>query len=285
MSESIETDFPRAFVAEIEMTGTAGPVPRLGLGTWQNTDPETCAQTVERALEMGYRHVDTAQYYENEAAVGEGIAAADVDRDDVFLATKLWYDDLAYEDVHARARKSLDRLGLEYVDLLYVHWPVETYDPEETLRAFAELRDDGLVRRVGVSNFTPELLDEARDNCDAPIAANQVECHPLLPQRELRGYCADRGISLVAYCPLTHGNIFDVPEIRDVAEKHGVSEARVCLAWLFEKGVAAVPKATGEAHLRDNYDARTFELDADDVATIDAIDRTERLGDPEFAPW
>jgi 2,5-diketo-D-gluconate reductase B len=275
-------------MARFERSTDAAPydgVPSLGLGTWQNIDPETCAETVRRALEMGYRHVDTARYYDNEEFVGEGVARADVDREDVFLATKIWFDDLAYEDVHECARDSLDRLDVEYVDLLYVHWPVGSYDPDETLRAFAELRDEGLVRHVGVSNFTPELLDEAQDACEVPIVANQVETHPLLPQDELRAQCADRGVNLVAYCPLMHGRVFDVPEVQAVAEKHDVSEARVCLAWLFEKGVAAVPKASGLDHLRDNAAARSLDLDPEDVARIDAIDRTERLGNPDFAPW
>ncbi|MFC4549104.1 MULTISPECIES: aldo/keto reductase [Halorussus] len=267
------------------MTDDGSVVPRLGLGTWQNTNSEECAESVETALEAGYRHVDTARYYDNEAAVGAGVARADVPREDVFVATKLWHDDLAAEDVPARARESLDRLGLKYVDLLYVHWPTDTYNPEGTLGAFADLRDDGLVRHVGVSNFTPDLLEEAREVCDAPIVANQVECHPLLPQTELREYCERRGIALVAYCPLLHGRIFEVPEVQTVAEKHGVSEARVCLAWLFEKGVAAVPKATSGEHIRDNFGALDLELDDEDLATIDGIDRRERLGDPEFAPW
>ena len=259
-------------------------VPRLGLGTWQS-DSESCAETVRTALEMGYRHLDTARYYENERAVGEGLARADVAREEVVVATKLWHDDLDYESVHELARESRDRLGVDAIDLLYVHWPTNEYDPEDTLRAFAELRDDGVIRSVGVSNFTPELLDEARESCDAPIVANQVECHPLLPQAELRDYCDRHGMDLVAYCPLMHGRVFEVPEVRDIADRRGVSEARVCLAWLVEKGVVPIPKATGQAHLRDNYRALDFELDAADVSTIDGIERRERLGDPDFAPW
>jgi len=161
---------------------TASGMPMLGLGTWQNDDPEQCAQSVRTALETGYRHIDTAQAYGNEEAVGDGIAAADVDREDVFLATKLWHSNLAYDDVLETARDSLDRLGVDSLDLLYVHWPSGTYDPEETLSALSELYDECLIENVGVSNFLPSDLEVAVDVCDAPIFANQVELHPLLPR-------------------------------------------------------------------------------------------------------
>jgi len=150
----------------------------LGLGTSRLDDPAECRATVAAALEAGYRHVDTAQMYDNETAVGEGIATADVDRDDVVVATKIHPDNLAPADVRETARKSLDRLGLDRVDLLYVHWPTGAYDPDATLPAFDALREAGLTDHVGVSNFTPDLLREAAEILDAPIAAHQVECHP-----------------------------------------------------------------------------------------------------------
>ncbi|MFB6135857.1 MAG: aldo/keto reductase, partial [Halobacteriaceae archaeon] len=140
---------------------------RLGLGTWRNTDPEQCAESVRAALEMGYRHVDTAQGYDNEAYVGDGIERADVPREEVFLATKVSTDNLAHDDVLATTEGSLERLGTDYVDLLYVHWPTDTYDAEETLTAFQQLYDQGAIRHVGVSNFEPRHLDEARDVLDA----------------------------------------------------------------------------------------------------------------------
>ncbi|MFW5924115.1 MAG: aldo/keto reductase [archaeon] len=265
-------------------TGTDG-IPTLGLGTWQNTDRETCATTVEMALEMGYRHVDTAQGYDNERYVGEGIAAAAVDREDVFLATKVWIDNLAHDDVLASTRESLENLGVDALDLLYVHWPAGEYDPEPTLTAFQELYDDGQIERIGVSNFEPRHLDRAAEILDAPIAANQVEFHPLLQQEALRKYLADAGIDLVAFSPLARGEVFDVPEIQRIAEKHGVSEAQVSLAWIREKDGIAIPKATGEAHLRDNWESLTLELDDEDVSTIDGIDRESRQVDPGFGPW
>jgi 2,5-diketo-D-gluconate reductase B len=260
-------------------------MPALGLGTWQNDAPEQCTKSVETALEAGYRHVDTAQAYGNEEAVGEGIERADVDREDVFLATKVWIDNLASDDVLETVEESLDRLGVDRVDLLYVHWPARAYDPEETLAAFDEIHDDGKIDRVGVSNFEPDQVDEAMDVLDAPLFANQVELHPFLPQAELRKHCADRDVEVVAYSPLARGEVFGDPTMSGVAEKHGVSEAQVSLAWLREKGVTAIPKATSPEHVRDNWASLDLDLDPEDVERIDAIDRRDRRVDPDFAPW
>jgi 2,5-diketo-D-gluconate reductase B len=260
-------------------------MPALGLGTWQNEDPDQCAESVETALETGYRHVDTAQAYGNEDAVGRGIERADVDREEIFLATKVWIDNLAHDDVLETAEKSLNRLGVESVDLLYVHWPARAYDPEETLAAFDELHDDGKIDRVGVSNFEPGQVDEAIDLLDAPLFANQVELHPFLPQDELREHCTDRDVEMVAYSPLARGEVFGDPTLGEIAEKHGVSEAQVSLAWLREKDVTAIPKATSASHIRDNWGSLDLDLDPEDVERIDAIDRRDRRVDPDFAPW
>ena len=260
-------------------------MPMLGLGTWENTDPEECSTAVETALEMGYRHIDTAQIYGNEAEVGAGIAAADVDRDDIFLATKVWIDELSHDDVIESTEESLDKLGVDYVDLLYVHWPARKYDAEETLAAFDTLVDKGLTNRIGISNFEPEQVREAVERSESGIFANQIELHPLLQQDELREVCAEEGVEIVAYSPLARGTVFDVDVLSDVADKHGVSEAQVSLAWLREKGVTAIPKATSEAHIRDNWESLSLELDAEDVAAIDAIEQVDRRVDPDFAPW
>jgi 2,5-diketo-D-gluconate reductase B len=263
----------------------ANGMPMLGLGTWENDDPAQCTESVQTALEMGYRHVDTAQVYDNEAAVGEGIAAADVPREEVFLATKVWIDSLGPGDVKRTTEESLDRLGVDSVDLLYVHWPARTYDPEMTLAAFNDLKETGRIDRIGVSNFEPQQLAEAQEITGGGIFANQVEMHPLLPQTDVREACAEHDVELVAYSPLARGEVFDVPEISEVAEKHDVSEAQVSLAWLREKDVTAIPKATGEAHLRDNLESLRVKLDEEDVAKIDGIERTTRRVDPDFGPW
>jgi diketogulonate reductase-like aldo/keto reductase len=275
-------------MSEQQQQTVGGPetrgMPMLGLGTWQNDDHDQCAESVETALEAGYRHIDTAQAYGNEAAVGEGLAAADVEREDVFLATKVWIDSLGYDDVLRTTEESLDRLGVDHVDLLYVHWPARTYDPEQTLDALLELRNDGLIERIGVSNFEPEHLDRATEVLGEQPFATQVECHPLLQQRELRRYCDDNGIELVAYSPLARGDVFDVPELTGIAEAHGVSEARVSLAWLREKGITAIPKATGADHIRDNWASLDLELSDEEVTTIDGLSRTTRKVAPDFGP-
>jgi 2,5-diketo-D-gluconate reductase B len=260
-------------------------MPMLGLGTWENDDHDQCVESVRTALDTGYRHVDTAQAYGNEAAVGEGLDAADVPREDVFLATKVWNDQLGYDDAIHSTTESLDRLGVASVELLYAHWPAGEYDPEDTLAAFAELRDRGAIDRIGVSNFEPEHLDTAREVLDEPIFANQIECHPLLPQDELRSYADDHDIELVAYSPLARGEVFEVDELTEIADKHDASAAQVSLAWLREKGVTAIPKATSEAHIRDNWASLALDLDEEDVDAIDGIDERERQVDPGFAPW
>ncbi|MFP8958144.1 aldo/keto reductase [Natrialbaceae archaeon A-CW3] len=272
--EIAATDCPRA-----------NGMPMLGLGTWQHTDPEQCARSVKTALEMGYRHIDTAQGYDNEASVGRGITEAAVGREEIFLATKVATSNLAYDDVLETTRESLEKLGVDAVDLLYVHWPVKTYDAEETLTAFDELYDEGLIRNVGVSNFEPRHIEEAVEILDAPIFANQVECHPLLPQEELRTVCDEHDIELVAYSPLARGTLFDVPEIQHIAETHDVTEAQVSLAWLRTKGVTAIPKATGEEHIADNWASLDLELDTGDLELLDDLEEGHREVDPEIGPW
>ena len=260
-------------------------IPLLGLGTWKNTDPDGCAESVRTALELGYRHIDTAQIYKNESAVGKGIATADVDRDEVFVATKVWIDNLSFDDVIETTETSLQRLGVDSVDLLYVHWPAGEYDPTETLAAFDEVADRGLTEAIGVSNFEPDQLRDAIEISEAPIVANQVECHPLFKQPELRALCEETGVDLVAYSPLARGDVFDVPELREIAGSHEVSPAQVSLAWLRQRGCVAIPKAATEAHIRDNYDSLELTLSDSELDRIDSIADDGRCVDPDFGPW
>jgi 2,5-diketo-D-gluconate reductase B len=269
---------------DAQSTPRASGMPMLGLGTWQNDDADQCAESVRTALEMGYRYIDTAQAYRNEEAVGEGIARADVDREDVFLATKVWISNLAYDDVIETTEESLDRLGVDSVDLLYVHWPARAYDPEETLSAFDQLYDEGKIDNVGVSNFEPHHVDEARDHLDTPLFANQVEMHPLLQQEELREYADGTDLELVAYSPLARGKVLENDVIAGIAEEHDASPAQVSLAWVREKGITAIPKGTSENHIADNFGSLNVELSDEDVALIDDIDETDRRVHPDFAP-
>ncbi|MFB6115546.1 MAG: aldo/keto reductase [Candidatus Nanohalobium sp.] len=261
-------------------------IPKLGLGTWQNSNPKECKNAVKTALNMGYGHIDTAQAYDNEEDVGKGLEAADVDRDDFFLASKVWINNLSAEKVKSSTEESLEKLGVDSVDLMYVHWPSGEYSPEETLGAFKDLVEEGKIDNIGISNFEPEQVDEAMEIAGEHIIANQVEMHPLLQQEELLEKCREHDITLVAYSPLARGKVFEIPEIREIAEKHDASPAQVSLAWLMQKdGVVAIPKATSEEHIEDNYKALDLELDEEDVEKIDGLERRERRVDPDFAPW
>ncbi|RLM57295.1 aldo/keto reductase [Halobellus sp. Atlit-31R] len=260
--------------------------PPLGFGTYRLTDPEECPATVATAVDTGYDHVDTAQGYGNESLVADGLARADRDADEVLVATKLDTGNLGYDDVLETARASADRLDTDTIDLLYVHWPGADYDPDETLPALDLLVDDGVVDQVGVSNFAPEQLETAIDRLDAPLAAHQVEVHPLLPQRELHELAVDHGHRLVAYSPLARNRVADVPAIVEVAERHDATPAQVSLAWLLAKEhVTPIPKAATTAHVRENYAALDLELDAADVAAIDDVDRRYRVVDAPDAHW
>ncbi|SFG56647.1 2,5-diketo-D-gluconate reductase B [Halopelagius inordinatus] len=261
---------------EIRTLGDAN-VPAVGLGT-MGLDTPSDAEAVTAAVEMGYRHVDTAQIYGNESVVGDAIAVSDVPREDVFLATKVWADNLAYDDVIESTRESMDRLGVDYLDLLYVHRPIDAYDPAETLSAFDRLRDEGLIRHVGVSNFEVAELATARAHLDAPIAAHQTEYHPLFSRPELLEDAREHGTVPVAYSPMAGGKVTEVDDVVAVAEKHGTTPQAVSLAWLRAKGMAVVPKSSSTPHLRANLDAATgLALDEADVARIDAVEREVEL--------
>jgi 2,5-diketo-D-gluconate reductase B len=253
-------------------------LPPVGLGT-MGLDGSTGAETVTTALGLGYRHLDTARIYDNEGVVGDGLAASAVPREDVTLATKLWVDDLApAERLRESVAESLDRLGVDAIDLLYVHRPRGAYDPETTLPALDELVADRTVGAVGLSNFTLEELETASETLHAPIGAHQTEYHPLYRRPELVEHAREGGYPLVAYSPLAGGGVFDVPELKRIAEKHGVTPAAVSIAWLTAiGGVVTVPKASSRAHLEANLAAAELELDPEDVEAIESIDREEEL--------
>ncbi|WIV66356.1 aldo/keto reductase [Natrialbaceae archaeon AArc-T1-2] len=260
------------------------PIPQPGFGTVGH-EGESCTETVVRALEAGYRHVDTAQMYDNETAVGRALERADVPREEIFLATKVHPQNLAPEGVLETTEASLERLGVDAVDLLYVHWPTHAYEPTETLPAFDEVRERGLTRHVGVSNFTRELLEQADEILESPIVANQVEVHPRLQQRDLISYARDHDVATVAYCPLMKGDVTDVPELQAIAAAHDATPAQVTMAWFAgREDVVAIPKATGE-HVEENLAGCDLELSADDLERIDSLERGERLVDPDEAPW
>ncbi len=268
------------------MEGMADSFNRLGYGTYQLDAGEECAAGVAHAIETGYRNVDTAQGYDNEASVAAGIDRTDVDREDCFVATKLSTDNLSYDDAVATARESRERLGVDSIDLLYVHWPINSYDPDETLPALDDLVDDGVIDRIGLSNFEPDQLTEAIDRLDHDVFAHQVECHPLLQQEELREHAVADDHWLVAYSPIARNRVADVDVLREVAAARGASPAQVSLAWLLSKDrVAPIPKAADFGHVEANWAAREIDLTDDEIARIDDLDRDERVVDFAEAPW
>ena len=253
-------------------------LPPVGLGTMGIDDPDAIAT----ALSLGYRHLDTARIYDNEAVVGDGLAdglaASDVDRDAVTVATKLWVDDLGAEDVAPTARESAELLGVETLDLLYVHRPRGAYDPAETLPALDRLVDEGLVEHVGVSNFEIEDLDRAIDVLDAPLAAHQTELHPLFYRPELLEHAREHGYTVVAYSPLAGGRVSEVDPVVEAAEAHDATPEAVAIAWATAKEpVVAIPKASSERHLRANLAAADLDLTPEEIAAIDAVEREEEL--------
>ncbi len=243
-------------------------IPALGLGTWKNTGSQ-CAETVETALNMGYRHIDTAQVYGNEAAVGDGIAAADVARNNLFLTTKVWRTNLHYDDVLTSVRESREALGVEVIDLLLIHWPHPRVPIEETIAALETLHADGIVRHLGVSNFTVSQLQDARRSADRPLVTNQVLYHPYKDQSALQTFCADHNIALTAYSPLAQGAVLSDDVLHAIGEKYDKSPAQVALRWLIQQdAVVAIPKASSRPHLADNLDIFDFSLSTSEVARI-----------------
>ena len=254
----------------MEYVETAGVrIPKIGLGTWQNTGTE-CSKTVEAALDAGYRHIDTAQAYDNEQAVGDGIAQADIDRENIFLTTKVWRSNLRYEDVLESVHESLDNLHVDYVDLVLIHWPHPRIPLEETLEALSELHDEGVVKSIGVSNFTRSQLEEARRISEPPIVANQVLYHPYTDQSELQQYCAANGLALTAYSPLARGDVLSEETLERIGRQYDKSAAQVALRWLIQQeGVVAIPKASSKSHLEQNLDVFDFSLTDAEMAQID----------------
>ncbi len=243
-------------------------VPALALGTWNLTDDE-CVRAVRWALELGYRHVDTAQDYGNEREVGHAIATSDVPREECFVTTKLWPSNYRYDDVLESTRASLDRLGTEYVDLLLMHWPHPFVPTEETLGAMADLVDEGLVRHVGVSNFSRSRLEEARELSRKSILADQVQYHPHRDRSDLLEYCRREEVMLTAYSPLVHGGLIDDDRLAAIGSKYEKTAPQVALRWLVQQEmVATIPKAATRSHLVANIAIFDFSLTDEEMQQV-----------------
>jgi len=268
----------------IECNGSL--IPSFGLGTWELRD-ETARAIVRSALELGIRHLDTARLYNNERAVGEGIRSAGVARENIFVTTKIPPDLLAADSVVRTAEAALSDLAIGYIDLLLIHWPSRNIPLKETLEAFVSLKRRGIIRHIGVSNFSVKLLDEAVSVCDEPIVTNQVEYHPYLAQRQLLEACCRHGISLTAYCPLARGRVVTDPVISRIARDHGKTNAQVTLRWLVQQdGVVVIPGTSSSARLAENFAIYDFALSEAEMSSIDRLASAKgRQVDPsDWAP-
>ena len=257
-------------------------IPQLGFGVFQ-VPPEDTAAVVTKALETGYRHIDTASAYENEEGVGQAVRESGLPRDDVFVTTKCANGDHGFDQAKGALRASLDRLGFDHVDLYLIHWPVPRRDRYvETWQALVELQREGLTRAIGVSNFQPAHLRRIVDETGVTPAINQVELHPRLQQGELRHVHADLGIVTEAWSPLAKGEVLDDPAVTRIAEAHGRTPGQVVIRWHLQIGNVVIPKSVTPERIEQNFDVGDFELGDDEMAAIAALDAGERTGpDPD----
>jgi diketogulonate reductase-like aldo/keto reductase len=248
-------------------------IPLVGFGTY-DIEPSETTEAVRTALETGYRHVDCAEGYGNEREVGE--ALADYDRDELFVTSKVLPKHLHYESLISACQDSLDRLGTDYLDLYLIHWPNPAISLRETLSAMARLVDEGLVRNIGVSNFTAYQLMFAQQISDVPIAMDQIELHPWFKQVELRAYATEHDVPLAAAAPLARAAVFDDPVIQDLADTYNKTPAQIVIRWQVQNGIVTIPRSTTPDHIRSNLAVTNWTLDEDDMDRIEAISRRDR---------
>ncbi|MGW5466857.1 aldo/keto reductase [Streptomyces chartreusis] len=254
-------------------------MPQLGFGVWQVPDDEA-TRAVGTALEAGYRSIDTAAIYGNEAGTGRAIAASGVPREDIFVTTKLWNGDQGYDSTLRAFDTSLEKLGLEYVDLYLIHWPAPSRDKYvDTYKAFEKLQADGRIRAIGVSNFLPEHLERLFGETSVVPAVNQIELHPHLQQHASCALHAERGIATEAWSPLGSGKgLLEVPAIVAIAQKHGRTPAQVVLRWHLQIGNVVIPKSVTPSRIKENIEVFDFSLDDEDLAAISALNEDRRIG-------
>jgi 2,5-diketo-D-gluconate reductase B len=259
-------------------------LPKLGLGTFR-LQGDACRAAVEGAIGLGYRHLDTAEMYGNEEAIGAALAASRVARSELHVTTKVWHENLAPDAIRRAFDASLKKLRLDHVDLYLVHWPSRNMNLPAIFETLMKLKQDGRTRAIGVANFTTALLKTVVEDIGAPIACNQVEYHAMLDQTPLRNYLAAKSIPLVAYCPLAQGRFATDETLARIGKKHDATAAQVALKWLLDQdGVAAIPKASRAESQKANLDALKVKLDDDDRKAIAALRKDMRCVNPGFAP-
>ncbi len=252
-------------------------MPRLGFGTYKSAPGREARTSVEAALELGYRLIDTAALYQNEADVGQVLRESGIPRHELFVTTKVWDSDQGYHSTLEAFEKSITKLGFDYVDLYLVHWPNPRKGPD-TWRAMEEIHASGRTRAIGVCNHLPHHLEAMLKLANVPPAVDQVEFHPRLQQPDLQRFCAQHGITQEAWAPIMRGGVFHIPEILEIATRHGKSAAQVTLRWILQKGVVAIPKSVHRDRIAENADVFDFTLSAEEMAVMDALDTGERIG-------
>lgn len=257
-------------------------MPVVGYGTMLFPEPERAVPLITHALDCGYRHIDTARKYGSEQWVGEAVRSSSLARDDIWVTTKVTEENAKADDFARSLDTSLETLGLDYVDLLLIHWPQPNVPLEETLGALAKAKRDGLARHIGVSNFTVALLDEAVAKCPEPLLTNQIEYHAYIRQEQIIAACRKHGVLVTCHVPLARGEVVQDPVIREVAAGHGKTAAQVALKWLIQQpDMVVVPRALEESQIEENIDLFDFELSADEMDRISALrDRNRRVVDP-----
>src|SRR3954449_7362755 len=250
-------------------------IPQLGFGVFQ-IDPGETAEAVQRALDVGYRHIDTAEGYQNEAGVGEGVRASGLSRDEVFVTSKLDNSQHRPDDARRAFEATLSELQMDHVDLFLIHWPLPTlYDGDfvSTWKTLEEFKADGRAKSIGVSNFLPEHLERVIDTCEVVPAVNQIEVHPYMANKELREFGESRGVVTEAYSPIAQGELLDDPVLNEIAEEGGKSVAQVVLRWHIQIGAVIFPKSTKPERMRENFELFDFELSSDQLSQIDGLDK------------
>lgn len=259
-------------------------IPIIGFGTYKLTGKEG-KEAIEKAIKIGYRHIDTAEAYNNQSEVAKAINTSGVSRNDLFVTSKVWYDNLGYDNVITACEDTLTELETDYLDLYLIHWPNYKIPIEETLRAMTDLKNQGKIRNIGVSNFTVDHLKEAKNVFDGDIVTNQVEFHPYLYQEELYNYCRESDIRITAYSPVARAEVIGDSVIKEIAEKYNKTEIQVSLKWLIQKDIIVIPRSNNPEHIKSNFDVFDFNLSDEDMDRIDFINRNERLVDPQWGEF
>lgn len=261
-------------------------LPPIGLGTFRLHD-QAVIDSVKSALELGYRHIDTASFYDNEEAVGKALRESAIAREELFVTTKVWHDSLEGNQVIESIKASLRRLGLEYLDLVLIHWPSpgDEVPMEDYMGALDQAREQGLTRHIGVSNFTMAQVDQALAGPGGKhMVTNQIEVHPYLANRKVVEHCQNKGLDVTGYMPLAVGKVMQDPVLTEIGQAHNASPAQIALAWVARRGIVVIPSSTKPAHQKANLEAMKIQLSEEEMRRIDALDKGERIANPDFAP-